>query len=82
MTYIMPQNTDYSDSVSSSDAIAYKKRLSSWAVARLLPDTQQEIIARFRNRSDAEGHLRLLRQLTPDVSLMVVFDCQKKEAVV
>jgi hypothetical protein len=82
MTYIMPQNTDYSDSVSSSDAIAYKKRLSSWAVARLLPDTQQEIIARFRNRSDAEGHLRLLRQLAPDVSLMVVFDCQKKEAVV
>ncbi|MBW4477055.1 MAG: hypothetical protein KME54_09300 [Tolypothrix brevis GSE-NOS-MK-07-07A] len=78
----MPQNTDYSDSVSSSDAIAYKKRLSSWAVARLLPDTQQEIIARFRNRSDAEGHLRLLRQLAPDVSLMVVFDCQKKEAVV
>jgi hypothetical protein len=82
MTYIMPQNTDCSDSVSSSDAIAYKKRLSSWAVARLLPDTQQEIIARFRNRSDAEGHLRLLRQLAPDVSLMVVFDCQKKEAVV
>ncbi len=78
----MLQNTDCSDSVSSSDAIAYKKRLSSWAVARLLPDTQQEIIARFRNQSDAEGHLRLLRQLTPNVSLMVVFDCQKKEAVV
>lgn len=78
----MLQNTDCSDSVSSSDAIAYKKRLSSWAVARLLPDTQQEIIARFRNRSDAEGHLRLLRQLTPNVSLMVVFDCQRKEAVV
>ncbi len=78
----MLQNTDCSDSVSSSDAIAYKKRLSSWAVARLLPDTQQEIIARFRNRSDAEGHLRLLRQLTPDITLMVVFDCQKKEAVV
>lgn len=78
----MPQNRDYSDSVSPSGAIAYKKRLSSWAVARLLPDTQQEIIARFRNQSDAEGHLRLLRQLTPDVSLMVVFDCQKNEAVV
>ncbi|MBD2609274.1 hypothetical protein H6G81_33415 [Scytonema hofmannii FACHB-248] len=78
----MLQNTDCSDSVSSSGAIAYKKRLSSWAVARLLPDTQQEIVARFRNRSDAEGHLRLLRQLTPDITLMVVFDCQKKEAVV
>jgi hypothetical protein len=78
----MLQNTDCSDSVSSSGAIAYKKRLSSWAVARLVPDTQQEIIARFRNRSDAEGHLRLLRQLTPDVSLMVIFDCQRKEAVV
>ncbi|GAX44639.1 hypothetical protein NIES4075_56580 [Tolypothrix sp. NIES-4075] len=78
----MPQNRDYSDSVSPTGAIAYKKRLTSWAVARLLPDTQHEIIARFRNQSDAEGHLRLLRQLTPDVSLMVVFDCQRNEAVV
>lgn len=78
----MSQNTDYSDSVSATGAITYKKRLSSWAVARLLPNTQQEIIARFRNKSDAEGHLRLLRQLTPNVSLMVVFDCQKNEVVV
>ncbi len=78
----MPQNTENSHSISETPAIAYKKRLSSWAVARLLPDTQHEIIARFRNQCDAEGHLRLLRQLTPNASFTVVFDCQRNEAVI
>ncbi|BAZ50033.1 hypothetical protein NIES4103_26470 [Nostoc sp. NIES-4103] len=78
----MPQNTDYKASNSENQAIAYKERLHSWAVARLLPDAQREIIARFRSRSDADGYMQHLRQRTPNASFMVVFDCQRDEAVI
>jgi len=63
----MPYNTDRS---------AYQARLNSWAIARLLPNMQRTIVARFRSRSDADGHLQCLRQLIPDASFVVVFDCQ------
>lgn len=79
---IMPQNTDYNKTASGTKSIGYKKRLSSWAIARLLPDTQQEIVSRFRSRSDAEGHMRLLSQMNKSASFIVVFDCQREEAVI
>ncbi|MGI2904689.1 hypothetical protein [Tolypothrix sp. VBCCA 56010] len=78
----MPQNRDYSDSSSETQAIAYKERLNDWAIARLLPNMQRVIVARFRSRSDAEGHMQLLRQLIPDACFVVVFDCQRDEAVI
>ena len=77
----MPQNTQYNDSELKSQALGYKDRLNSWAVARLLPDTQRVIVARFRSQSDADGNLRLLRQMTPNARFEVVFDCQRDEAV-
>ncbi len=79
---MMPQNRDYSDSSLEMQAIAYKERLNNWAIARLLPDMQRVIVARFRSRSDAEGHMQLLRQLIPDACFVVVFDCQRDEAVI
>jgi hypothetical protein len=63
----MPHNTGCS---------AYSARLNPWAIARLLPNMQRTIVARFRSRSDADGHLQCLRQLIPDASFVVVFDCQ------
>ncbi|MDZ7958169.1 MAG: hypothetical protein RMY34_09745 [Aulosira sp. DedQUE10] len=41
-----------------------------------------EQAARFRTRSDADGHLQRLRQLIPDARFMVVFDCQREEVVI
>ena len=79
---MMPQNRDYSDSSLETQAIAYKERLNNWAIARLLPDMQRVIVARFRSRSDAEGHMQLLRQLIPDACFVVVFDCQRDEVVI
>lgn len=65
-----------------SDRSAYQARLNSWAIARLLPNMQRIIVARFRSRSDADGHLQCLRQLIPDAFFVVVFDCQPEiEAV-
>lgn len=78
----MPQNTNYNDSSLETQAIAYKERLNSWVIARLLPDMQRVIVARFRNRSDADGHLQRLRQLIPDACFVLVFDCPREEAVV
>ena len=78
----MSQNIHEDNSKVTNQAIAYKARLNSWAVARLLPDeVRPEIVTRFRSRSDAEGHLRLMRQLTPTDRLEVIFDCQREESV-
>lgn len=52
----------------------YRDRLKHWAVARLLPNLQRMIIARFRSCSDADGYLKFLRQRLPDLQFEVVFD--------
>ncbi|HEY9636258.1 MAG TPA: hypothetical protein V6D14_22830 [Coleofasciculaceae cyanobacterium] len=54
--------------------------LKPWAVARQLPSLQWLIIARYRSRSDADGHLVLLRQRIPNLQFKVVFDlCDRKQ---
>ncbi len=35
---------------------------------------QNQIVARFRRRSDAEAHLQVLRRLMPSVSFTLVFN--------
>jgi hypothetical protein len=54
--------------------MTYKDRLHCWAIARLLPTQQWIIVARFRSRSDADGHFQFLRQTIPQVKFEVVFD--------
>jgi hypothetical protein len=72
----MPHNSNHDDFKAATNRVSYKDRLNNWAIARLLPNMQHTIVGRFRSRSDAEGHLQCLRQLMPDVSFVVVFDCQ------
>jgi hypothetical protein len=43
---------------------------------------QRVIVARFRSRSDADGHLQRLRQLIPDACFILVFDHQRHEALI
>jgi hypothetical protein len=52
----------------------YAERLHYWAIARLLPNHQWVIVARFHRRSDADGHLRFLHRVMPDIPMRVVFD--------
>lgn len=54
--------------------MAYKDSLKPWAVARQGENLQWIIIARYKSRSDAEGHLLLLHQRVPDIEFKVVFD--------
>jgi hypothetical protein len=78
----MPQNSEYKATISETHTKGYKQRLNSWAIARLLPDANREIVARFRSRSDADGYMQHLMQVVPNASFMIVFDCQPQEAAI
>ncbi|MFE4107981.1 hypothetical protein [Almyronema epifaneia] len=52
----------------------YRERLNPWVIVRLLPKCQRITVGRFRNRSDADGHLRQLRRLIPQALFVVIFD--------
>ncbi|NEQ18261.1 MAG: hypothetical protein F6K10_31920 [Moorea sp. SIO2B7] len=54
--------------------MSYSERLHPWVVIRLLPNMQRVVVARFRNRSDAEGHLWALKRLMPDAEFIIIFD--------
>lgn len=60
----------------SAKQTVYRERLKHWAIVRLLPDMQRSVMARFRSRADADGHLRFLRRNAPDCQFVVVFDPQ------
>jgi len=52
----------------------YKQRLNSWIIVRLLPNLQRRVVGRFRSWSDADGQIRILRELLASDRLIVVFD--------
>ncbi|MGB5963499.1 MAG: hypothetical protein WBG73_22875 [Coleofasciculaceae cyanobacterium] len=52
----------------------YKDSLKPWAVARQSPNLGWLIIARYKSRSDAEGHQLLLRQRVRNIEFKVVFE--------
>jgi hypothetical protein len=41
------------------------------------PDQQPLTVARFRRRSEAEGHLLVLKQKMPKAEFAIVFDYRK-----
>lgn len=76
MTYNAEINSLPSEANLSADrtSAAYGDRLKRWAIARFLPNQQPVIVARFRKRSDADGHLQFLQQQIPDGKFLVMFD--------
>jgi len=52
----------------------YKERLYPWVLVRLLPKMQGVTVAQYRSRSDADGHLRILRRLMPNAQFVVMFN--------
>lgn len=55
-------------------AMSYRHRLNVWAVVLLLPRMQRAIVARYKSKSDALGHLETLRRLQPSARYRVIFD--------
>lgn len=66
--------TDFDGSASHGVDRPYRDRLHCWAIVRFLPKMQRVTIARFRSRSDADGHLQFLRQTIPNAEFEVMFD--------
>ncbi len=54
--------------------MTYLEKLSPWCIVRLLPNMQNQVVARFRRRSDAEAHLQVLRRLIPNVNFTLIFN--------
>ncbi|HEY9634438.1 MAG TPA: hypothetical protein V6D14_13570 [Coleofasciculaceae cyanobacterium] len=52
----------------------YRERLNSWVLVRLLPNMQQVTVGQYRNRSDADGHLEIIRRLMPNAEFVVMFN--------
>ena len=58
----------------------YKERLYPWVLVRLLPKMQQLTVGQFRTRSDADGHLEILRRLVPGGKFAVIFNADLLES--
>lgn len=54
--------------------MTYQQQLSPWTIIRVRPNLKPITVARFRRRSDAEGHLVILKQLIPFAKFTIVFE--------
>ncbi len=54
--------------------MSYKDKLNPWCIIRPVSDVQMRIVGRFRRRVDAEGHLKILKQLIPNAPFEIMFD--------
>jgi|GEM_PF-500026 len=54
--------------------MSYKDKLNPWCIIRPVSDVQMRIVGRFRRRVDAEGHLKILKRMIPDVPFEIMFD--------
>ncbi len=54
--------------------MTYKDKLNPWCIIRPVSKVQMRIVGRFRRRVDAEGHLKILKQLIPNVPFEIMFD--------
>ncbi len=52
--------------------MTYLQRLHPWCIIRPFPDMRTLIVGRFRRRVDAEGHLRILKQMMPTVPFEII----------
>jgi hypothetical protein len=50
------------------------EQLQPWCLICLQPNLQHLILNRFQRRHEAEAHLKVLRQIAPSASYMVMFD--------
>ncbi|MGG6298296.1 hypothetical protein ACQ4M4_28355 [Leptolyngbya sp. AN02str] len=54
--------------------MSYQHQLSPWVIHQLLPNLTRITIARFRNRAEAEGYMRVMGQLKPLARFAIAFD--------
>jgi hypothetical protein len=52
---------------------SYPEGNRPWTIVRILPDARHYTVAHFRNRQDANDHLRLLRRFIPAAAFEIIF---------
>lgn len=60
--------------------MSYKDKLNPWCIIRPVSTVQMRIVGRFRRRVDAEGHIRILKQLMPTVPFEIMFDIASEDS--
>lgn len=50
-----------------------------WTIVRILPKAQHYTVACFRNRQDADDHLRVLRRFLPAAEFEIIFASPDKD---
>ncbi|MEL6815846.1 MAG: hypothetical protein AAFP03_13690 [Cyanobacteria bacterium J06598_3] len=53
---------------------AYRQQLQPWCIVQQLPNMQNRVVTRLRRRNDADDHLRVLRQRSPQMQYTIVFE--------
>ncbi len=81
MTYYAELNSPASELTVAdhADASIYRQRLNRWAIAHILVGNPSKIVARFRNRADADGHWRFLCRQSPQDTFLVIPDLQESQ---
>ena len=51
-----------------------------WTIVRILPDARHYTVARFRNRQDANDHMRVLRRFIPVAKFEMIFAPLEEES--
>ncbi|KYC42601.1 hypothetical protein WA1_20335 [Scytonema hofmannii PCC 7110] len=54
--------------------MTYADKLSPWCLVRLQSNMQNEVVARFRRRNDAEAHLQIMQRLTAGGNFTIIFN--------
>ena len=54
--------------------MSYKDKLNPWCIIRPVSNVQMRIVGRFRRRVDAEGHVKILKRMMPNVPFEIMFD--------
>jgi hypothetical protein len=54
--------------------MAYRDQLYPWCIVHSVHSAQPIVVARFRRQTDAEAHLRILRQTNPNLSYRILFE--------
>jgi hypothetical protein len=61
--------------------MSYRDRLYPWCIVFTSPGAETTQVQRFRQRKDAEAHLKILQHLTPDGQFGIVFDRPSQDSL-
>ena len=50
-----------------------EQSIHPWTIVRILPEARHYTVACFRNRQDADDHLRVLRRFIPAAEFEIIF---------